>query len=140
MSFVKRARMAGTALVVAGLLTAVGSQAALGAEPGFGTLFLNGHVVGTVVPPAPVAPGSGQDPFYKVTNGANGQLGIAGVGPGQPGFHGGDWEVFTVTFKVAPYLLTSGSAVATAASKGDVTVTRQPAQDFRCPITSTAVL
>jgi hypothetical protein len=139
MTLIKRARIAGTALVVAGLLTAVGSQGALGAEPGFAKLFLNGHVVGTVVPPAQVAHGTGQDPFYEVTNGVHGQLGIAGVGPGEPGFHGGDWEVFTVTFNVTPYLLTSGSAVAAAATKGDVTVTRQPAQDFRCPITSTAV-
>jgi len=140
MTALKRARVAGTVLVVAGLLTAVGSQAGFAAEPGFGNLFLNGQVVGTVVPPAQVAPGTGQDPFYKVTNGAKGQLGVAGVGPGEPGFHGGDWEVFTVTFKVTPYLLTSGSAVAAAASRGDVAVTRQPAQDFRCPITSTAVV
>ncbi len=35
MNVVKRARMAGTAQVVAGLLTAVGSEAALGAEPGY---------------------------------------------------------------------------------------------------------
>src|SRR5216684_5162264 len=81
MNMVKRARMAGTAVVVAGLLTAAGSQAALGAEPGFGSLFLNGQVVGTVVPPAQVSPGSGLDPFYKVTNAVGGQLGIAGVGP-----------------------------------------------------------
>jgi hypothetical protein len=139
MTLIKRARIAGTALVVAGLLAAAGSQGALGAEPGFSNLFLNGNVVGTVVPPAEVAPGTGQDPFYKVTNGAAGQLGIAGVGPGEPGFHGGNWAVFTVTFNVTPYLLTSGSAVAAAAAKGDVTVTRRPAQDFRCPITSTAV-
>jgi hypothetical protein len=139
MNMVKRAQMAGTALLVAGLLTAVASQAALAAEPGFGKLYLSGQVVGTVVPPAHVTPGSGLDPFYKVTNGASGQLGIAGVGPGEPGFHGGDWKVFTVTFNVTPYLLTSGAAVAAAAASGDVTVTRQPAQDFRCPITSTAV-
>jgi hypothetical protein len=139
MSFVKRARAAGTAVVVAGLLTAFASQSALGAEAAFGRLYLNGQIVGTVVPPAHVAPGSGLDPFYKVTNGVSGQLGIAGVGPGEPGFHGGDWEVFTVTFNVAPYLLKSGSDVAAAASRGDVTVTRQAAQDFRCPITSTSV-
>ena len=139
MTVVKRARVLATAMVAAALLTAVGSHAALGAAPGFGQLYLNGHVVGTVVPPAAVAPGSGRDPFYKVTNGVSGQLGIAGVGPGSAGYHGGDWEVFTVTFNVTPYLLTSGAAVATAAAKGDVTVTRQPAQDFRCPITSTAV-
>jgi hypothetical protein len=139
MSFVKTARAAGSAMVVAGLLTVVASQAALGAEPGFGRLYLNGQVVGTVVPPAQVDPGSGQDPFYKVVNGIGGQLGIAGVGPGEPGYHGGDWEVFTVTFNVPPYLLTSGSDVTAAAAKGDVTVTRQAGQDFRCPITSTSV-
>jgi hypothetical protein len=139
MSFVKSARAAGSAMVVAGLLTVVASHAALGAEPGFGRLYLNGQVVGTVVPPAKVDPGTGQDPFYKVVNGTDGQLGIAGVGPGEPGYHGGDWEVFTVTFHVPPYLLTSGSDVTAAAAKGDVTVTRQAAQDFRCPITSTSV-
>lgn len=139
MSIVRSARVAVTALVAVGILTAIGTQAALGAEPGFGQLYLNGRIVGTVVPPANVAPGSGLDPFYKVTGGVNGQLGIAGVGPGDRGFHGGDWEVFTVRFNVTPYLLTSGSAVAMAAANGDVTVTRQPAQDFRCPITSTAV-
>jgi hypothetical protein len=131
--------MAVTVIVVAGLLMAIGAQSALGAEPGFGRLYLSGQIVGTVVPPANVVPGSGLDPFYKVTNGVNGQLGIAGVGPGEPGYHGGDWEVFTVRFNVTPYLLTSGSAVAAAAAKGDVTVTRQAAQDFRCPVTSTAV-
>jgi hypothetical protein len=139
MTFVNRVRIAATATVVAGLITVIGSQAALGAEPGFGRLYLNGQVVGTVVPPSQVPSGSGRDPFYKVANGAAGQLGIAGVGPGSGDYHGGDWEVFTVTFNVKPYLLTSGSAVATAAARGDVTLSRQPAQDFHCPITSTAV-
>jgi hypothetical protein len=144
MTIVKRARVAATAVVVAGLLTAVSSSAALGAEPGFGKLWLNNQIVGTVVPPAEVAPNSGRDPFYKVTNGVamEQQLGgIAGVGPGEPNYHGGDWQLWLVTFKpgVMPYLLTSASAVATAAKKGDVTVVRDGAHDFRCPITSTAV-
>jgi len=104
---------------------------------GTGSLFLDGRVVGTVVPPAQVAPGTGRDPFYKVTNGAGGQLGIAGVGPGDEGFHGGDWEVFSVTFKpgVTPTLLTSGADVLAAESAGEVTVTRVASADFRCPIT-----
>lgn len=137
MAVVRRARVAALALCTAALFAAAGSQAALGAEPGFGNLFLNGAIVGTVVPPAQVATGSGRDPFYKVTNGAAGQLGIAGVGPGLPGYHGGDWEVFSVTFNsgLTPYLLKSASDVSAAAAKGDVKVTRQPAQDFRCPIT-----
>jgi len=108
------------------------------ATTGKGSLFHDGAVVGTVVVPANV-PGSGTDPFYKVTNGAAGQLGIAGVAPGDGPYHGGDWQVWLVTFKggVTPYLLTSDEAVAAAQAAGDVTVTRAAAADFRCPITQT---
>jgi len=130
-------RVVGAAAVAAGLLTAPSVHGALAAEVRFGHLFLNGQVVGTVVTPASVAPGSGRDPFYEVANGAMGQLGIAGVGPGETGYHGGDWEVFSVSFRpgVIPYLLESGGEVAAAAQRGDVSVIRQPARDFRCPIT-----
>src|SRR2546421_5026747 len=118
---------AGTALVVA--LPAL-------ATTGQGQLFHDGAVVGTVVTPAPIAPGSGTDPFYKVTNGASGQLGIAGVAPGDGPYHGGSWQVYVVTFKpgVTPYLLTSDEAVIAAKAAGDVTVTRAGDADFRCPV------
>ena len=107
------------------------------ATTGKGFLFHDGAVVGTVVVPAHVAPGSGSDPFFNVTNGADGQLGIAGVAPGDGPYHGGDWQVWLVTFKggVTPYLLTSDEAVLAAEAAGDVTVTRAPDADFRCPIT-----
>lgn len=119
---------------VTGALIAASSGPAF-ASAGFGSLFLDGAVVGTTVVPAPVPSGSGLDPFYAVTNGAAGQLGIAGVGPRDGAYHGGDWEFFSVTFNVAPYLLTSGDAVMAAAAKGDVTVVRLPGHDFRCPVT-----
>ena len=107
------------------------------ATTGKGSLFHNGAVVGTVVVPANVPAGSGSDPFYNVTNGAAGQLGIAGVAPGDGPYHGGDWQVWLVTFNngVTPYLLTSDEAVAAAAAAGHVTVTRAAVADFRCPIT-----
>ena len=105
-----------------------------GAEAGKGFLFVDGQVFGTTVPPAPL-PHGGNDPLYSVTNGVEGQFGIAGVGPGQPGYNGGAWAVHRVTFTVAPYLLTSDEAVAAALAAGDVTVTRTPAADFRCPVT-----
>jgi hypothetical protein len=104
------------------------------AKAGKGSLFLDGDTVGTTVVSAPL-PNGGTDPFFMVTNGVNGQLGIAGVGPGQPGYTGGDWAVHRVTFTVAPYLLTSDEAVATAEAAGDVTVTRDASGDFRCPVT-----
>src|SRR5919197_5429341 len=98
-------------------------------------LFHDGQTVRTVITPVSF-PGGGTDPIYVVTNGAPGQLGIAGVAPGDGPYHGGAWEVFTVTFQsgVTPYLLTSDEAVMAAAAAGDVTVSRNPAADFRCPV------
>jgi hypothetical protein len=122
------------AAVAAALVLVLAGPA--GATTGKGQLYLDGDVVGTVVNPAPL-PNGGTDEFFMVTNGASGQLGIAGVGPGQPGYTGGDWAVHRVTFNpgVTPYLLTSDEAVAEAEADGDVTVTRDPSADFRCPIT-----
>jgi hypothetical protein len=127
----KSAIVAATA--VAALVVATPAMATTGK----GSLFHDGAVVGTVVVPANVPAGSGSDPFYNVTNGAAGQLGIAGVAPGDGPYHGGDWQVWLVTFKegVTPYLLTSDEAVVAAQAAGDVTVTRAPDADFRCPIT-----
>jgi hypothetical protein len=121
------------ATAVAALVVAIPATATTGK----GFLFHDGAVVGTVVVPAHVPAGSGSDPFYNVTNGAAGQLGIAGVAPGDGPYHGGDWQVWLVTFNdgVSPYLLTSDEAVAAAQAAGDVAVTRAPAADFRCPIT-----
>lgn len=123
------------ALVV---LSAGATPALASSQVGQGRLFLDDRVVDTVVTPSQIQAGTGQDPFYEVTNGASGQLGIAGVGPGDAGaYHGGAWQVWTVTFisGITPYLLTSGSAVAEAQAAGDVTVTRVADADFRCPIT-----
>jgi hypothetical protein len=102
-------------------------------EKGF--LFHDGEVLRTVVNPARL-PNGGNDPLYSVTNGVPSQLGIAGVAPGDPGYNGGAWAVYTVTFVagVDPYLLTSDEDVFAAEAAGDVTVTRTPSADFRCPV------
>jgi hypothetical protein len=124
--------------VVASLVAATALLAATSATAttGKGQLFHDGAVVGTVVTPSPIATGSGTDPFYKVTNGADGQLGIAGVAPGDGPYHGGSWQVWLVIFEpgVTPYLLTSDEAVFAARDVGDVTVTRAGDADFRCPV------
>ena len=108
---------------------------AFAATPGFGNLYYNGTIVRTVVPPA-AFPNEGRDNFYKVTNGATGQLGIASLAPGSSGYHGGHWKVFTVTFnsEITPVLLTSEQAVLSAQNAGMVTVTRNAAGDFLCPV------
>jgi hypothetical protein len=115
----------------------IGASLPASASTGKGNLFHDGAVVGTVVVPVAI-PGQGTDPFYAVTNGAAGQLGIAGVAPGDGPYHGGAWQVFSVTFGtgVTPYVLTSDEAVTAAQQTGDVTVTRAAVADFRCPVTA----
>src|SRR5690348_5085574 len=100
-----------------------------------GKLFFNGQVERTVVTPAAV-PNGGTDPFYEVSGGVAGQLGIVGDGLSASDYRGGLWAVNVVTFTpgTTPFLLTSAQAVLTAQSLGEVTITRNPAADFRCPI------
>ena len=121
-----------SALVIAMVLPVTSVFAA---TPGFGNLYFNGTIVRTVVPPA-AFPNAGLDNFYKVTNGAAGQFGIASVAPGSLDYHGGHWKVFTVTFNmgITPVLLTSEQAVLSAQNAGVVAVTRNSAADFLCPI------
>ena len=120
-----------------GLGFAGGASTADAARPGFvfpgGCCYYQGTVVRTVVPPS-ASPQEGRDNFYMVTNGVSGQKGVVAVAPGDIDYHGGHWAVYGVTFTVAPYLLTSEAAVQAAEAAGDVTVIRNAAADFKCPI------
>ena len=121
-------------LITGGAFLAFPATSAL-ASATHGNVFFNGQVVGTVVTPAAV-PNGGADPFYEVSGGVAGQLGIVGDGPSSPDYRGGLWAVNDVSFTpgTTPFLLTSAQAVRTAQSLGQVTVTRNPGADFRCPI------
>jgi hypothetical protein len=126
-------RILATAVIAGGfVLSMVAPSFAVAAKS---TLYHDGEIVRTVVPPSRL-PHGGSDPFYSVTNGVEGQLGIAGVAPGDGPYHGGAWAMNLVTFNdgVAPYLLTSDEDVFAAEAAGDVTVVRTPDADFRCPI------
>lgn len=122
--------------VVSALLVTLAAPA-LAARPGFVfpgiCCYYEGSIVRTVAPPASF-PNEGTDPFFAVIGGATGQKGVVGVAPGDAGYHGGHWAFHAVTWNTTPYLLTSADAVHAAASAGDVTVTRNPAMDFLCPI------
>ncbi|MCI0528866.1 MAG: hypothetical protein L0Y56_15630 [Nitrospira sp.] len=98
-----------------------------------GCCYYQGTVVRTVVPPA-TTPKEGRDNFYGIVNGVVNQKGVVAVAPGDQNYHGGHWKFFSVTWNVPPYLLTTEEAVLAAEAAGDVTVTRVPEMDFRCPI------
>jgi hypothetical protein len=109
------------------------SVPAISAKPGFGLLFYDGYTVRTVVPPAAM-PHRGVDALYVIAGGVTDQLPIAAVAPGDRDYHGGKWQFHAVSWNVPPYILTSESDVLAAEAAGDVTITRVPERDFKCPI------
>jgi hypothetical protein len=113
------------------LLLLVTAAPSFAATPTFGELYYDGEVVRTIVPPAEMKR-EGVDDLYAIPN----QLAVTAVAPGDPDYHGGQWAFHRVTWNegVTPYLLTSADAVLAAASAGDVTITRVPGNDFKCPI------
>jgi hypothetical protein len=123
--------------LVAGLalLPAAGpaGAAASRAHGSFGNLYLDGQVVRTFGTPVSF-PGQGIDPIYTFASGVANQYSVTAVGPGTGDFHGGAWQVYDVTWNVSPYLITSDEQLFAAASAGDVTITRDAAADFRCPV------
>jgi len=100
---------------------------------GFGSLYYDGEMVRTVVPPASM-PFQGRDNLYPIMGGVEGQLPVAAVAPGDRDYHGGQWSVNLVDWNVEPYLLKSEAEVLAAAEADDVTITPVPGKDFRCPI------
>ena len=94
----------------------------------FTQIYLNGALVRTLLPPA-ASPKEGTDNFYMVP----GVGGVAAVGPGSAGYHGGHWRVFVVSGAITPDL-TSESAILAAAAAGTITIARVAGADFLCPI------
>jgi len=122
-----RRSVTSVALTFGLLLGLVGT--AFAGEPVKTTIWLDGVQVRTILPPA-ASPQDGTDPFYMVP----GTGGVAAVGPGDAGYHGGHWQVFVVSWNVAMYSLTSDESIADAATAGDITITRASDLDFLCPI------
>ena len=122
-----RRLLAGSALFLALLVSLAGG--AVAGQPVKTTIWLDGVQVRTILPPA-AAPHDGTDPFYMVP----GTGGVAAVGPGSAGYHGGHWQVYVVSWDVAQYPLTSVAAISTAEAAGDISISRAADLDFLCPI------
>ena len=103
----------------------------------FGMLYAEGEVFRTFGNPAQVDPGTGTDPIYTFTNATNAnQLSVARYAPGD-GSHGGRWAVHHATWvsaEDADTLITDFETLESYASQGLLTIVRDEAADFRCPI------
>ena len=124
-----------TSLLLALAVLFVASPALTQAAPPAGRLYLDGRIVRTHVVPARL-PNGGVDPLYMFTNGVSDQVSVIRYGPGSPNYQGGAWAVNLVTFNsgVTSYLITSADEVDAAEAAGDITVTRMPNLDNRCPV------
>jgi hypothetical protein len=121
-------------LTVAAMLVAL--AAPVGAKS-FGLLYAEGETFRTFGTLAQVAPGTGTDPIYTFDNSTNpDQLSVARYAPGK-GSHGGRWAVYHATWvnaEDAGTLLTSFEGLQAYVDAGRLTVVRDAAADFRCPI------
>jgi hypothetical protein len=124
-----------TALLAAATLLIV-AAAPVGAKS-FGTLYAEGQVFRTFGTPAQVDPGTGTDPIYTFTNSSNpDQLSVARYAPGQ-GSHGGRWAVYHATWisaDDADILITDYETLQSYVDQRRLTIVRDDAADFRCPI------
>jgi hypothetical protein len=122
-------KLIGILFILALLIVAVTPVLAGKGPPGFGELYYDGEVVRTVVPPASMTR-EGRDNLYAIPD----QRAVVAVAPGDTDYHGGQWAFHSVSWNVDSYLLTSEAEVLAAADVGDVTVTRVPENDFKCPV------
>jgi hypothetical protein len=122
------------ALAVAAILAAFAAPVS---AKSFDMLYAEGETFRTFGNPASVEPGTGTDPIYTFTNSTNpDQLSVAQYAPGE-GSHGGRWAVYHATWvnaEDADTLITSFEALQAYVDAGLLTVGRNEAADFRCPI------
>ncbi len=124
------------AAVLAALVVLTLVAAPVGAKS-FGMLYAEGELFRTFGNPARVDPGTGTDPIYTFENSTNpDQLSVARFAPG-PGAHGGRWAVHHATWTNAEdteILVTDYETLAGYVAQGRLTIVRDEAADFRCPI------
>ena len=105
----------------------------------FDAVFVNDAVYRVFGNAANAPDGSGTDPFAKFIHSALGgdQFGVAQFAPGAPGSHGGRWAVYRATWNstgTASELVTSWAEVQSLVGAGEISLVRDPAADFRCPV------
>jgi hypothetical protein len=104
----------------------------------FGAVYVNDAIYRVFGNAANVPDGTGTDPFATFTNSTNpDQRGVAEFAPGSPtGHHGGRWAVYRATWTSgdSSELVTSWSELQSYVASGALSLVRDAAADFRCPV------
>jgi hypothetical protein len=125
-------------IAVASALLVVASIAAPVSAKTFGSVYVNDMVYRVFGNAANVPDGTGTDPFATFTNSANSeQKGVAEFAPGTGDSHGGRWAIYRATFTASgdpTQLVTSWSQLQSLVDAGQISLVRDAAADFRCPV------
>ncbi len=120
-----------------GLLALMTLAGPVGARD-FGAVYVNDALYRVFGNAANVPDGTATDPFATFTNSANAdQRGVAEFAPGSPtDHHGGRWAVYRATWTSGDpsSLVTSWSELQAYVVSGELTLVRDAAADFRCPV------
>ncbi|MGH2357944.1 MAG: hypothetical protein ACRDGJ_08000 [Candidatus Limnocylindria bacterium] len=105
----------------------------------FGAVYVDDAVYRVFGNAANVPDGTGTDPFATFRNSTNpDQRGVAQFAPGSPtGHHGGRWAVYRATWTGSgdpSELVTSWAELQSYVASGELTLVRDAAADFRCPV------
>ena len=123
------------AVLAAGILTlSIAGLAQAGGPPGIG-FYVDGDPYRTVGTPTDFtdtgAPAHTYDAIYALGHGLRN---VAEAKPGDRDYNGGRWQVYGVTWHVAPYQLTSAEDVWAAEGRGELTIADEPMASFECPV------
>jgi len=104
----------------------------------FGAVYVDDQIYRVFANAANVPDGTGTDPLVTFTNSTNAdQKGVAEFAPGLVGHHGGRWAVYRATWTSTgdpSTLVTSYSDLMSYVQGGELTIVRDAAADFRCPV------
>jgi hypothetical protein len=127
-----------TLLTLALAAMAILTMAAPTAARTFGAVYVDDAIYSVFGNAADVPDGTGTDPLFTFTNSTNAdQKGVAEFAPGLIGHHGGRWAVYRATWTGdgdPSTLVTSYAALQGYVQSGELTVVRDAAADFRCPV------
>lgn len=121
-----------------GLLSILALAGPVGARD-FGAAYANDAVYRVFGNRATVPDGTGTDPFAIFTNSSHpAQFGVAEFAPGSAGgHHGGRWAVYRASWTASgdpSELVTSWAELQALVDAGEISLARDAAADFRCPV------
>lgn len=127
-----------TLVILALAMAAALAVAAPAGARTFGSVYVDDAIYRVFGNAANVPDGTGTDPLVTFTNSTNpDQKGVAEFAPGSIGHHGGRWAVYRATWTGTgdpSSLVTSYDALQALVQSGELTVVRDAAADFRCPV------